>query len=901
MRTRAIFAVLALMLLQAVAMGQTRYTGKVVDLTSGESIPGAIVLEKGTSNGTSTDIDGNFAISISGKGVIVVSYIGYKTREIAVSPEKRSLGRIEMAEDASTLGEVVVVGNSLIDIVKDRQTPIAATTLTGPQVTEKMGNLDFPEALKGVPSVHTINNSGYGDASFTVRGFDQANVLVLINGQPVNDMEWGGIYWSNWSGVADVASVVQQQRGLGSSKIGISSVGGTTNIVTKAADRDQGGSLKFVTGNNGYFKSSISYDSGLQGQWAISALVSYWRGDGYIDCTPGYGGTYFLSIGYKLNDKHSFNFTTTGAPQVHNQGYRESIYTYEKFGTRYNSNWGYLNGKPYSFSRNFYHKPVANLNWDWKISDKTSLSTVFYGSWGFGGGTGTFGTPHYKIPDDENGLIKVDDLVKANRGETVEGIKKSVPAWDGTNLDSKNHYWNGKHVVTEYGGGTVLRSSMNNHSWYGLLSNLDAKVGDNWTFNAGVDLRTYVGKHYRVVNDLLGADAYYENVDMNSAGVFVGDEVSLNPLAISEMQNAQKVNRNYDCHVAWTGLFGQVEYNNEHLSAFVQGSVSSQFYKRHEYFEVPTSEQWTEWTNRWGGNIKGGVNWKINGQNNIFLNAGYFSRQPFFSSLYPNNYTDQANTLNKGVKNEGITSVEGGYIYNTSLARLALNGYWTQWKNHYVTFGADKKLPNGENERRQARTYVDEMHAGVELEATVHPTNFLDIFGMISYGRWKYTSQAIANIYDNQSRPVVGETPTIYLKDIPIGGSPQFQTRLGAKARIIKGLSADLNWYYNDRNYSVVEIKGFQKEGSTNIKLPSYSTLDGGISYRYNFKETSPIKGLSFRLNVNNILDTKYLVRGFSNIAADENGENNWKGINKKNTVAFGYGRTWSLSATMNF
>lgn len=900
MRTKTILSILVFLLAGVVASAQTRYKGKVVDGASGESIPGAIVVEKGTSNGTTSDIDGNFTISINGSGTITISFIGYKAREIDVTPSRTNLGRIEMSEDASTLGEVVVVGSSLIDIVKDRQTPIAATTLTGPQVIEKMGNLDFPEALKGVPSVHTINNSGYGDASFTVRGFDQANVLVLINGQPVNDMEWGGIYWSNWAGVADVASVVQQQRGLGSSKIGISSVGGTTNIVTKAADREQGGSLKLVTGNDGYFKSSVSYDSGLQGKWAVSALLSYWRGDGYVDCTPGHGGTYFLSIGYKLNDRHSFNFTTTGAPQVHGQGYRESISTYEKYGRRYNSNWGYRDGKPYSFSTNFYHKPIANFNWDWTINDKTTLSTVVYGSWGYGGGTGTFGRAHYKIPDDENGLIKVDDLVRANMGEEVDRIP-TTPTWDGSKIDNKYGYWSGKRVVTEKGGGTVLRSSMNNHSWYGLLSNLDTKVGDHWTFNAGVDLRTYVGKHYRVINDLLGADAYYENVDVNSAGVFVSDVVSLNPLAVSEMQNAQKVNRNYDCHVAWTGLFGQVEYNNEYISAFVQGSVSSQFYKRHEYFEVPTSEQWTKWSNRIGGNIKGGVNWKINRQNNIFLNAGYFSRQPFFSSLYPNNYTDQANTLNKGVKNEGITSVEGGYIYNTSLARLALNGYWTQWKDHYVTFGADKKLPNGDYERRQARTYVNEMHAGVELEATVHPTNFLDIFGMISYGRWKYTSQAIANIYDNQSRPVVGETPAIYLKDIPIGGSPQFQTRLGAKAHIIKGLSTDINWYFNDRNYSVVDIKGFQKEGSTNIKLPSYSTLDCGISYRYNFKETSPIKGLSFRLNVNNILDTKYIARGFSNIAADKNEENNWKGINKKNTVAFGYGRTWSLSATMTF
>ena len=490
----------------------------------------------------------------------------------------------------------------------------------------------------------------------------------------------------------------------------------------------------------------------------------------------------------------------------------------------------------------------------------------------------------------------MDDLVKANRGETVEGIKKSVPEWDGTNLDSKNHYWNGKHVVTERGGGTVLRSSMNNHSWYGLLSNLDAKVGDNWTFNAGVDLRTYVGKHYRVVNDLLGADAYYENVDMNSAGVFVGDEVSLNPLAISEMQNAQKVNRNYDSHVGWTGLFGQAEYNNEHISAFVQGSVSSQFYKRHEYFEVPTAEQWTKWTNRWGGNIKGGVNWKFDTHNNAFINAGYFSRQPFFSSLFPNAYTSRANEMQEGIKNEGITSVEGGYIFNSSLVRAVLNAYFTQWKDRYQSFSA-----NIGEDRRQARTYVDQVHSGVELEVTAHPTHFLDVFGMISYGNWKYGSTAVADIYDDLNRPVQGEKPKLYLENIPIGGAPQFQTRLGAKARIYKGLSADLNWYYNDRNYSAINATDFKKEGTTNLKMPAYSTLDGGVSYRLRFSDTSAVKGLSFRLNVNNILDTKYIARGFNNYAADAKEENNWKGINKKNQVAFGYGRTWSLSATMNF
>lgn len=67
---------------------------------------------------------------------------------------------------------------------------------------------------------------------------------------------------------------------------------------------------------------------------------------------------------------------------------------------RYNSNWGYLNrdlnanlaenkGTPYSTRTNYYHKPIANLNWDWKMTENASLSTVLYASWGRGGSTGS--------------------------------------------------------------------------------------------------------------------------------------------------------------------------------------------------------------------------------------------------------------------------------------------------------------------------------------------------------------------------------------------------------------------------------------------------------------------------------------------------------------------------------
>ena len=105
----------------------------------------------------------------------------------------------------------------------------------------------------------------------------------------------------------------------------------------------------------------------------------------------GEGQTYFISVGYRPSDSHNFNFLITGAPQFHDQNFTKPISDYLEYGMRYNNNWGTYNGQYLTERRNFYHKPVANLNWDWTIDDTSSLSTVLYASWGNGGGTGDRG------------------------------------------------------------------------------------------------------------------------------------------------------------------------------------------------------------------------------------------------------------------------------------------------------------------------------------------------------------------------------------------------------------------------------------------------------------------------------------------------------------------------------
>lgn len=95
----------------------------------------------------------------------------------------------------------------------------------------------------------------------------------MVNGVPVNDMEWGGVYWSNWAGLSDVTRSMQTQRGLGASKISSPSVGGSVNIVTNGIEAKQGGTFSFGVGNDGLYSLSFSLSTGLtKSGWALSVL-----------------------------------------------------------------------------------------------------------------------------------------------------------------------------------------------------------------------------------------------------------------------------------------------------------------------------------------------------------------------------------------------------------------------------------------------------------------------------------------------------------------------------------------------------------------------------------------------------------------------------------------------------
>lgn len=191
--------------------------GRVVDQTSKEPIVGATVIYQKES--TTSELDGTFELKTAKSGdKLQLKYLGYKDTEVIATNNIT----VNLESTAIGLKEVSIVASVGID----RKTPVAISTISPKFASENLGSQELPELLKITPSSFiTKGGGGLGDSRINVRGFDQRNIAVLINGVPVNDMENGWVYFSNWAGIGDALKQMQMQRGLGASKLAIQSVG----------------------------------------------------------------------------------------------------------------------------------------------------------------------------------------------------------------------------------------------------------------------------------------------------------------------------------------------------------------------------------------------------------------------------------------------------------------------------------------------------------------------------------------------------------------------------------------------------------------------------------------------------------------------------------------------------
>lgn len=910
-------------------------SGYVLDRSSGEKLPGVSIMYA-QGKGIISDLDGNYSVQLAyGSYTFKVSYVGYKPieKKIVVDKPKQTLN---FKLENKTLDEVEIVS----DYARTRETPVAFSSIKPAKIEEELAAQDLPMILNSTPGVYaTQQGGGDGDARINIRGFNQRNIAVMIDGVPVNDMENGWVYWSNWSGLDLATRSIQVQRGLGASKLALPSVGGTMNIITKGIDAKKSLKIKQEVGSDGYSRSSLALSTGRsKNGWGATFTGYYKRGNGWVDMTWSKGWFFFGRVDKSIGN-HLISFTATGSPQSHGQrSYKNSIGEFSAdfahkvgiadsnfingkpsdLGLRYNQNWAKLNrwtlnGTDTIFGveeninekTNYYFKPQFSLRDFWNITDKFYLSNIVYLSAGSGGGTGFSRT-----------LTTLEDGTKDLQSSYDVNMKNY-----GTALDGK---------------GDIIYSSVNNHMWYGWLSTFGWEFKKNWELSGGIDLRSYRGTHYRQIRDLLGAGYY---IDSYSA-------TELNDKTNPDMvrHEGDKIYYYNDGLVKWGGLFGQLKVTEGSWTYFLNVTLAQSAYKRIDYFknkdlvidgqvyeqavgytpkfdltqgkfvvqpdtfflngksytaespEARTAE--TDWKYIMGYTAKAGANYNFTETQNVFFNVGYLNKAPRFANVYDNN-----NHLYKQIENEHIKAFELGYSFYNSKITLNLNTYITSWLNKPADYPTSIKIDDVSY--KVNINGMDALHKGVEAEFGWRITKNILSETVVSLGDWRWMSADSAEIVDDNTGTVVDK---IYFdaQGLKVGDAAQTQLRESIRWQVRKGLYVKASITYFGNNYSNFDPNSldpknnpssFDAEGNPlqSWKIPDYFLIDAFAGYRFKFKGV----GMDFKVSVLNAANAIYITDAQNN---DRYVGQSWNSFDARSAaVFFGMGRRFVTSLAIKF
>ena len=830
---KKLMILLSLLILSTLVPGnlyaqEFKIKGKVTDRSTNETIPGIVVLAEGTSIGTTTANDGSFELVIGSKKATLqfshISYYEYKLEVVRKSETVLDLGVVTMDPRTVDLDGVLVISS----FVTDRATPVAVSTLRARTIEQKLGNQDYPEILKMTPGIYaTKEGGGSGDDRLTLRGFQQENVALLLNGVPVSSMENGLVYWSNWTGLSDATEAIQVQRGLGASRAAMNSVGGTINIITKSTSALQGGAFRTSISDYGNRKTAISFSTGkTENGTSLTFLGSHTVGPGFVDATYVNSWAYFLSVSKEINEKHRLVLTAMGSPEVHGQrNYGMSRADYKKLGVKYNRNWGEYNGEILNLSENFNHKHKISLNHYWSVNPKVSLSTSAYVSFGKGGGRYTEAYNYGQSTWDfqKNNQVDFDQVFLNNSANTDTTILAAGSAVTGYS----------KNILTKY---------LANHYWVGLLSSLSLDVNEHIKVTSGIHFRYFRSHLYEVVDDLMGGDFWVEQYAYSLAGVAGREQVK---------HNGDVINVDNYSMIGYGNLFGQVEYTKGRFTSFLASSVSGTHYRREDpynYIENPMSET----VAKAGFDIKGGASFKTGKSGNIYANAGFYSREPYYKFVF----TDYQNTVAQNLVNEKITATEAGYSFANSKVTARINLYYTFWKDKAML--SDENIQLIDSIPRSLVRGLNAVHKGIEAEISYKLLQNLSLAATISLGDWKWQNDVEASFYnDNQ---VLVDSMMVYAKGLYVGDAPQTQMGLSAEYHTVSGFRFSADWLYFNRLYANFDPanRNNPDDRTQPYRIPAYSLFDLYAGYDLQAKQFP----VSFEFACQNVFNKETIIRG---------------------------------------
>ena len=878
----------------------------------GAGVVGAQVVlshtETGAQYGGLTEAGGRYAVMgvPAGSYNLAVNMIGFSAEdeEISVMSGETTTHDVAMMPSALTLGSLEV----LAERAEARKTPVAYSDISKSQIQTQLGSRDLPLVLNVTPSVYsTVQGGGAGDARVNVRGFSQRNTAVMINGVPVNDMENGWVYWSNWDGLGDAATSIQLQRGLSAINLATPSIGGTLNVITDPSSRNPGYNLKQEFGSGNFLKTTMTASTGPVGDFALTASVARKTGDGIIDGTWTDAWSFYLASQYKMGDRNRLEFYALGAPQRHghnlyklniatlNRDFAASLDDYDRAaldhfaneaGRFWNPNFNGVDpsysGRQFTstgpgagvFSRhsrnflnereNYFHKPQVNLNWYSNLGSGVTANTVAYYSGGKGGGTGTFGSLRWDFTYNQR-FVDWNATIDRNSGSNT-------------------------------GSFGILRNSVNNQDTWGFITRLHKEFAGDLNTELGIDWRTATIEHYREVRDLLGGD-YFNGCFRGNCHSDFWTEADAN------RGLGDKIHYHNENDVNWVGVHLQAEKSSPAGSFYGMVGWSRNAYNFTDFFTKGDGGGPLELSSGGltGYQVKGGAVRNMGPEWSVYGNAGVVSKVPIFDGAI-----DDINGLKiDNPQNETFLSFEAGTRFRSLGRKFSLdaNLYFTQWNDRTARRFARDFF--GEDEDAVIRMLgMDARHMGVEVEAAFQPSDFMRFDGALSLGDWKHTDN-IQGSYSSEDRQSETVEYTFFVKDLYVGDAPQFQMAYAVSLFPSGGLFLRLQGKTFGKHYA--NFDPFSRttdvdEGVQSWRPPGYSVFDLHASYRLSDELSAPFGG-NVRLFIHgyNMFDAIYVqdatdnsrFNGYSDSAERERGSLSHKADDAE--VYLGYPRSFNF------
>ena len=280
-----------------------------------------------------------------------------------------------------------------------------------------------------------------------------------------------------------------------------------------------------------------------------------------------------------------------------------------------------------------------------------------------------------------------------------------------------------------------------------------------------------------------------------------------------------------------------------------------------------------------GYGIKGGGNYNLDMNNNVFVNVGYFYKAPFLDDVF----IDEDGIIpNADAVNEQVFSAELGYGFRGERLSANVNVYYTKWLDK-ATRGS---IGTGDNLYFYNLQGIDALHQGIEIDFRYKATENITVTGMASLGDWQWKSNVTGIVRDQAGDPV-GSPITVVADGLKVGDAAQTTFALGVDYNLATKSNIYIDYNFAGDNYASYDVTNRGSADLPNVwKLPDFGLFDVGLRHTF---DMGPFETVLIG-KVNNALNTEYV-----SDADDLNG------TSSAAQVYFGSGRTYSVGLQINF